>query len=424
MPAYSLASRQRRRANRAADEADGSQAALSPVHAQLMTMQRQAGNKAVTSLLGNEGPDTLARASNIPLGKLRAGRTAKEDLKRLFVADTYSKIISALKDFQDTPEIATGVAVVGLIDYWMSKYGNETKPKYRNRRATLEDVRATVWRDVGKLRAQAEYTKDFTGGEGRWFPLQAPSPMTKMGGHGLAKKLAQGQTSTFEGTGDEALELVKKYKLTEAEITAIRTYTMSDYKYINPSTASNVGWLRGNMAKAGSAFNAAAGEKALLSEGRMQAGMMVDAVSKLPLWSGTLYRGERVSAKQFNERYAGKSEYPQNTFGSASKNFSTAQKFANGEGDDTPGTDQDISVFIYYHVTNGRDISKLSAVGSEGEVSILPGTRFKVDQMDRLPSGPTGNKDVPAKTWYVIILTQQSAPGHARGGRARSSKAG
>jgi hypothetical protein len=63
-------------------------------------------------------------------------------------------------------------------------------------------------------------------------------------------------------------------------------------------------------------------------------------------------------------------------------------------------------------------------VGSEGEVSILPGTRFKVDHMDRLPSGPTGNKDVPAKTWYVIILTQQSAPGHARGGRARSSKAG
>jgi hypothetical protein len=378
----------------------------------------------VSSLLGSEGPDALARASNIPIAKLRAGRTAKEEFKSLFVNDTYSKIMKALKDFQDTPDIPTGVAVIGLIDHWRSKYGNEKKPKYRNRLATLEDVRATVWRDVGKLRAQAEYTKDFTGGEGRWFPLQAPSPMTKMGGHGLAKKLAQGETGTFEGTDQAALEIVQKYKLTEAEITAIRTYTMADYKYINPATASNIGWLQNNMRKAGGVFNAAAGEKALLSEGRMQAGMMVDAVSKLPLWSGTLYRGERVSAKQFNERYAGKSEYPQNTFGSASKNFSTAQKFANGEGDDTPGTDQDISVFIYYHVTNGRDISKLSAVGSEGEVSILPGTRFKVDHMDRLPSGPTGNKDVPAKTWYVIILTQQSAPGHARGGRARSSKAG
>ena len=61
-------------------------------------------------------------------------------------------------------------------------------------------------------------------------------------------------------------------------------------------------------------------------------------------------------------------------------------------------------MFLYLHVTNGRDISQLSAVGAEGEVSILPGASFRVDSMERLPSGAPGRPK--AREWWVVILSQ------------------
>lgn len=58
-------------------------------------------------------------------------------------------------------------------------------------------------------------------------------------------------------------------------------------------------------------------------------------------------------------------------------------------------------------VTNGRDISKLSAVGTkEKEVLLLPGAKFAVEDLSMLKSGPAGNKDVPATAWVVVRLGQ------------------
>lgn len=378
------------------------------VEEQVLDLQRRAGNRAVTDLLTSATQVQRAtRPGDVGAGELKGHRSFGEKVRSTFATDTFSKLTKALADFQQKPDLVQAAAVVGLCDQWLAKHGTESSRKMKERKATVEQVRAEVWRDAGKLRAQSQYAREFEGAKGTWFPLQAPSQMTKIGGHGLAKKVAAGEPGTFEGTDQAAVDLAAKYRLSEAEIAAIRTYTMADYKYINPATASNLGWLKGNMAKAGSAFNASAGEKTLLEEGRMQAGMLKDAVTKLPAWSGTLYRGERLTAKQFKERYEGKSEYEQVAFGSASKVFSIGQKFANGEGDEAPGDDQTISVFVYFHVTSGRDISKLSAVGSEDEVSIVGGTRFAVDRIEKLPSGPPGRKEVPAKSWYVIIMTEK-----------------
>jgi hypothetical protein len=406
-----------RRARQQAVGTRSAEAEGGSVEEQVLDLQRRAGNRAVADLLTSATDVQRAtRPGDIGAGDLKGTRAFGEKVRSAFASDTFSKLTKALAAFQQKPDLVQAAAVVGLCDHWLAKHGSESSRKMRERKATVEQVRAEVWRDAGKLRAQSQYAKEFEGAAGTWFPLQAPSQMTKTGGHGLAKKLAAGQTGTFEGTDQAALELASKYRLTEAEIAAIRTYTMADYKYINPATASNVGWLRGNMAKAGGAFNASAGEKTLLEEGRMQAGMLKDAVTKLPAWSGTLYRGERLTAQEFKERYEGKSEYEQVAFGSASKSFSIGQKFANGMGDEAPGDKQTISVFLYFHVTSGRDVSKLSAVGSEDEVSIVGGTRFTVDKIEKLPSGPTGRKEVPAKTWYVIIMTEKPSAASRRAG--------
>ena len=303
----------------------------------ILDLQRDAGNRAVAALLAGHTSVGVQRALSVSPRDLRAGRTGKERLRSVFVKDTYGKILSALRDFEAKPDVATGVLIVRLIDYWKSKYGSDSRPRYVARLSQLEDVRAEVWRDVGKLRAEAEYTKDFEGGEGRWSPLKGASQLTKLAGLGTAKQLAQGTTNEkMSGQGGAALELVKKYKLSEAEIAAIRTYTMGDYQYINPATASNQPWLKANIAGGAGQFNTQAGERTLLEEGRLHAGVMMEGVKKLPKWKGLLYRGERVSPAEFKDRYAGRSKIEQLTFGSASKSFSVAQKFANGEGDKAP----------------------------------------------------------------------------------------
>src|SRR6187551_3062837 len=129
MPAYSLASRHKRRAMRDAEDADGLTAGLPPAHAQLLTMQRQAGNKAVAAFLAGNAPAPMQRDTSV--ADLRGARSTKEGFRAAFVADTYSKIMAALGEFRQKPSLMQAVAVVGLCDSWLKKHGAENAPRSR-----------------------------------------------------------------------------------------------------------------------------------------------------------------------------------------------------------------------------------------------------------------------------------------------------
>ena len=57
-------------------------------------------------------------------------------------------------------------------------------------------------------------------------------------------KLGKGEADKMEGFNQATFDMMKKYGLTEAEILAVKVYTASDYKYINPATANNESWMK------------------------------------------------------------------------------------------------------------------------------------------------------------------------------------
>lgn len=252
-----------------------------PREAHILELQRQAGNKAVVSMLGrhrwpsvqrmlSQGAAGLQRAmgrnhqSPIPpqptsqqtapvqrvmtikSWQVRAGQSFGERVRTTFVRDTYSKIADALADFHKQPGLLKADVIVGLCDYWLTKNASKTSPKTEDRRAMVEDVRAEAWREAGVRRAEAGYLQAF-GGQGK-SPLQAPEKQTKISALGPARDLARGiatpaaASGTSQGELDRiagGVELIKKYGLTAAEIAAIRTYTLGDYLYINPAIAQD-----------------------------------------------------------------------------------------------------------------------------------------------------------------------------------------
>ena len=80
----------------------------------------------------------------------------------------------------------------------------------------------------------------------------------------------------MEGADSASLAAARKYGLNEAEILALRTYTAEDYTYINPATANAPGWLL-------SQNPAVTDPKNLAAEGSLHAGVMMEALSKLPV---------------------------------------------------------------------------------------------------------------------------------------------
>ncbi len=139
------------------------------------------------------------------------------------------------------------------------------------------------------------------------------------------------------------------------------------------------------------------------AEGSRHAGVLVQALSKLPIYNGDVWRGEFMSHEKFNKQFEGKSTSKLNPFAaksaetfkpiqkmpskeavaSNSKVRSVAEQFAKieslgkiGEGG-KPSLGR--KVLWKIHLTNGRDISDLSFNEWEVEVATLPGATFVID---------------------------------------------
>ena len=359
----------------------------------ILQLQRQFGNRAVTSLLrGSPPPAVVQRAIGFDPSYFKA-RSFKSKVRTAFVTDTFSKIGNALTDFGgasgDQHKLLYADIIIGLTQHWLDKYGSDVSQTQRKLDLTrLHREARQEARDIRRKHApQAEraYLDKIDAGGFKGLEMAR----TKSSGVDPAEDLAAGRTTSgVYGADQRAATLVAQYRLTAAEIAAIRIFTLPDYTYINPAAAGSKDWLTKNLAKSNDLHIKKVDGSTLMQEGNEHARKVRQALMKIDPWrGGAAYRGERYTAKDFRARYKEGSIVPFNSFGSGAKERWVAENYAAGQGVDLKAaTDENICVVaVLYHKT-ARDISRLSAsFKQEEEVMILPGTKYKVDRILPMP---------------------------------------
>lgn len=430
---------------------------IDPRHAKMLDLQRQAGNKAVSQMVAAQRQTAGARAT-----AQRAMATRATDLKAQFILrGTYGKIVRALADYEAAraPEIKMeyATAIRGLCNTWLKAHPSPKAGKEKQQHQQIEQLEAESFKEMGVLSAQAKYLQGFedTGPaapgakalpgvapNGRGY-LQSPfdpnqqfgqfgalSLGAKINAAGPAKSLGAGRThkaNATQGAGDAALRVATKYKLNAAEIAAIRTYSFTDYAYINPSVSNNRARLEKNLddVKDPSLNRLALTPDRIetaMKEGAMHAGVLMQALSKIEPFTKKGYRGERLNAADFIRRYvvgaevSGSNTEPGKAprgvnytwFGSASKRRNIAEGYAQGiSGDVKPRPDQTVSVLLEMELTNARDIEKLSGTPKgEYEVLILPGAKFVITAVIKAPTSDQVEGDPKATHWAIVRMKQ------------------
>ena len=286
--------------------------------------------------------------------------------------------------------------IVRLCRKWGEEHAGELTGREVAQRHLVDGLEAKSHREATKLLAQLSYVESFAGQGSN--PMKAVG-MSKTSALGPAKELASGKAapSLMTGNPEEAerikkgAELAHKYGLTEAEVAAIRTYTLGDYTlYINPAAAQNEERLAENIEiakqKGGLGFDPNVGQDVLKEEGQVHAAVMTAGLAKLPEWEGVLYRGERRDFVDVVDDYASTS-YTYLSVGSASKSQKKALEYAQGTQGREPKPHQNVHVLVVLHVKYGRDINPIGRF-VKGEVTILPGAKFTIDDVTKLERGP------------------------------------
>lgn len=285
----------------------------------------------------------------------------------------------------------------------------EKFPEARAQCAEIEDVLAAARLKVTKLQAEEIYLKDLRN--------EGDAPLDVVEDHKLAY--------SGEFTEDYVAALMEKTKLSEAEILAIRVFTTDEYKTINPVVANQkdqkaystsdkdkkTPWLdtyvRGKNKNA-SEEQIEALKKKYMDSGGAHAGMIHQALLKLPKVKGTVYRGQRLTESEFKSFY-GKGEVKIEAFQSQSTSLAQARDFAFFPPDPNLAKDKVICVIAEASVKDARDIRDMSALKKEEELLLLPGSVLKVVSTvkeDKSAYTMAEHPTVKSQKWYYIKLEQ------------------
>lgn len=368
-----------------------------------MQLQKQIGNSAVNRLIAerSNAPAAIQRKIATTSAQLADARSSSQKGKAAFGLGTFNRLVKAMKDYERCDQKEAGWyagVVAGLAEHWLE---NNKKAPNNARKALVEDLAAQAKAEVGKLAAMDKYLKDMKGGK-----VNALSSIGEQYALGQADSLAKGETGGG-GASEGALKLAQKYGLTEAEMAAVKLYTASDYLYINPATANSQGWMAAqeNDVATNAVTKVPRSRKELMEMGSMHAGAMMQALSKFDRVAMTTYRGSRESPASFKAKYQDTNVMKFSAFGSSASKEFPAEKFARGEGENSPLEHQTVSVFCILEVTNGRQLGELSIYGAgENEVLLLPGAEFTITSVEQQDGGAAGRP--PATAWYTVHLTQ------------------
>jgi hypothetical protein len=374
----------------------------------VLALQRSAGNQATGAALGlgrrplqrrlRYGPDFLVGQAKAPAGD-----------------NTFKKIVDALTEYRATQKVGEQLwlleTMLALIAKWVkaNAKGKSADIQARLQKlTTLEaDIRVvempTAQKEAQYLRDVKDQAKKTEAGKHEKGKLPHMSYLAVFAAE-QATMLAEGKTSKSAGESQEALELMRKYDLTDAEVAAIKIYTVDDYKYINPALADNDQWMAAQLPKLSGPETAPtpegiAGAKA---EGKRHGETALAGIQKLPPWDEKpTYRGLRLTQKEFDAQYVNSRQFKTEAFQSTTLDPGVAERFAKRPKDDK-GKDADdgkVGIVITLTVTNGRDIRKFSLLPEE-EILLLPGATFTVQPPKKRPPAAEGG-DV-----YDVVMLQ------------------
>jgi hypothetical protein len=184
-------------------------------------------------------------------------RSTRGQIKGALTKDTLYRLRQVVADHRSADEEGTEArlaVILGLCDTYIRRHGKETDARAREKLETVDRIQEQAMsemRDWGQRQAQAQYLQDAyaQASAGPDSPKFSATRLTEASEPALiarlqTRQLAAGKPSKQEGYNQATLDLIKKYHLTEAEVLAVKIYSASDYKYINPATANSESWMK------------------------------------------------------------------------------------------------------------------------------------------------------------------------------------
>lgn len=388
------------------------------------TSAQPSGSPSITPMTGNM---QIQRKINFQPELLMQNRNKKKSISQRFGKEnTWDKLMRILDDYSSTHKAQEEVDLLklmqGLAAYWLSKYGKAKKGMSTDEQVmAIRRLLSSINAELPHAEEEAEYMESIS-------PMMdtgvAPdySNLTGDGGYHAvehAKSLSSGRASKDKsrGFGTEALALVQRYKLTDAEIAAIKIYSAEDYRYINPAMASRGhlafkqqdgksikglhGWLNSGLGalKGGKNFTPEDRHKAK-KEGRQHGRVAMRGLNKLPDFKGLVYRGLVVDTADLATTYQVGQLVDYANFTSSSKKISVSEGFITRELADASakGIAKSGILLVVNIRQGGKDVSDLSLVHNEAEVLWMPGQKMRISKIT--PEAKTGKN-------YTIVEAEQ-----------------
>jgi hypothetical protein len=421
----------------------------------VVALQRTAGNTAVSGVLqkGRGSPGTPRMrdgdaksdtgVEGVAPGLVQRDLTIKpEDLgeagkkSKLLGQDTYQAIKDLLKEYHASNEAnekyARFVFIRTKIDSWRKANEHSSTGSFSKRKLRIDLLEKDMNAEEPRAKRQAEYIDDMRKSRFDYASSEAKPQLTK------TDELMRGKTGEADkGTGQDALNLVTKYRLTDAELLAIKIYSVGVYNIINPTMREDANpptnpadkdkklkeglpYLSGlakdtsgqvvpppgpepadprdkqTWQKQKARFDQAAADllkktdlKKVKAEARRHPEVVEAGLRKLPPFDsskdGSTYRGMRIPWKEYQERFATKGDVVADVaFGSTSKTRTIAEEFAIKKD----AADDRVGILLICTLTgkNARDMEPLSEHGREKEVLLLPNARLKIDDVRAHPT--------------------------------------
>lgn len=365
---------------------------------------------------------------------LRKGARTKDSLYQLAkLLDEYQTVVAEVKNQQAL--IDNLAAIVAVCDEYILMHGRSREV---DRLLLVDQIQSEAHRDLGQARAQQRYLSDLKLGTTMIKTGEAPkqekksrnpitqlrnlgkekqsqTPMTQLLGHsaaGWSQMTSERRDETLHPDNPMAApaRLAKEHGLTEAEMAAIRTYTAADYMYMNPAVANDRAWLgkqKGNIQQVADIMplkgmpRRTMDTETMIGEGATHAGVAMQGLLKLPPKKGKVYRGARMSDKEFQKAYGGKT-VTYKAFSSSSTEEGAARNYATGAGTVIPTKDQTISVFAVFDCIDARDVKPFSETGSEKEWLLLPGATFVVTKVEDDPDFSSARGATSGKIVHLV----------------------
>ena len=394
----------------------------------LVSLQGAAGNRAVAGALAvpSTPVQRLMQTTSSDLGKLvsasdvikgAVGKSSEE--KKAFAG-----IRKALADYQSTAKKGKGglelqVARLEALDLLCERFIKD-HPGDRRRRSEimkLQDDIAAERASVTQQQAQGIYQGAV---ENRGQPGGFKA-LSTYGWQGATKHDVEIAEPGAQGPKrDQRIKALKaKYKLTDAEISAITVYSAGDFSYINPVTANSSSWLESQKKDTTDAWGKL-DDKTLKEEGSLHTGMAMQGLNKIDPYPGETYRGARFTPEDFRGRFAVGKTMSFTALSSSSKNEDIALNFIYGlSAGSSSDPKKTVGVLTVLSNAGGRDISEIALVQKEAEVLLLPGSFFEVVSVEAIDGNSkyaekaeeASQRGKPLPTsWYVVRLKPTKKP--------------